>query len=129
MDRIILKGMAFYGFHGVREEERRKGQVFTVDVAVGCDLRQAGRTDRLEDTIDYGELFREVRAVLEGPPKNLLEAVAEEIAQRLLSYDGVREVHVEVHKPHVHLRDGILEHAAVHVERRRADLSQSGIGY
>ena len=120
MDRIILKGMAFYGFHGVREEERRKGQVFTVDVEVCGDFQRAGRTDHLEDTIDYSEIFREIRAAVEGPPMNLLEAVAEEIAKRLLSRDGILEVRVEVRKPHVHLRGAVLKYAAVSIERRRA---------
>ncbi len=128
MDCIILKGMMFYGFHGVGEEERRKGQVFTVDVEVGGDYAQAGRTDRLEDTIDYSEVYREIRAVVEGSPRNLLEAVAEEIAQRLLAHDGVREVRIEVRKPHVRLRGGVLDYAAVSIERRQTGSLPVGDG-
>ncbi len=118
MDRIILKDMAFYGHHGVLEEERQRGQVFFVDAEVDCDLQPAGASDRLADTLDYREIYRRVEAVLTGPPRALLEAVAEEVARRLLELDRVQAVRVEVRKPHVDL-GGPLGYAAVRVERRR----------
>ncbi|MDR5709106.1 MAG: dihydroneopterin aldolase [Armatimonadota bacterium] len=118
MDRILLKDMAFYGFHGVRPEERERGQPFFVDVEVVCDLRPSGASDRLEDTLDYREIYGIVREVVEGPPRQLLEAVAEEIARRLLELERVQEVRVEVRKPHVRL-GGALGYAAVRVERCR----------
>ncbi len=118
MDRILLKDMAFYGFHGVHPEERQQGQPFFVDAEVVCDLHRAGHSDRLEDTVDYRELYRRVREVVEGPPRNLLEALAEEIAHRLLELEAVQEVRVEVRKPHVRL-GGALGYAAVRVERSK----------
>jgi dihydroneopterin aldolase len=118
VDRILLKDMAFYGFHGVRPEERERGQPFFVDVEVVCDLRRPGASDRLEDTVDYREVYRAVREVMEGPPRQLLEALAEEIAQRLLALERVQDVRVEVRKPHVRL-GGALGYAAVRVERSK----------
>ena len=119
MDRIVLKGMTFYAYHGVGEDERRKGQVFSVDVEVGGDFSRAGRSDRVEDTVDYSQVFREVRAVVEGPTRHLLEAVAEEIAARLLTRPEVAHVRVEIRKPHVRLRGAVLEYAGVSIERMR----------
>lgn len=118
MDRIVLKDMAFYGYHGLFPEERARGQVFFVDAEVECDLHPAGHSDQVADTVDYREIYRRVEAVLTGPPKALLEAVAEEVAHRLLELDRVEAVRVEVRKPHVQL-GGALGYAAVRVERRR----------
>ncbi|HXX39482.1 MAG TPA: dihydroneopterin aldolase [bacterium] len=126
-DRIKLQGMTFYAFHGVGEDERRKGQVFSIDVEVRGDFARAGRSDRLEDTVDYSQLFREIQAVVEGPPHNLLESLAEEVASRLLSRDNVTEVQVEVRKPHVHMRNAVLEYAGVRIERTRSGQSSGGI--
>lgn len=123
-DRILLRDMAFYGYHGVLPEERERGQPFFVDVEVTCDLHRAGHTDRLEDTLDYRELYRRVREVVEGPPHQLLEAVCESIAHRLLELDRVEEVCVEVRKPHVQL-GGALGYAAVRIVRARLPRSSS----
>jgi dihydroneopterin aldolase len=118
VDRIVLKDMAFYGHHGVLPEERQRGQVFFVDVEVECDLHPAGHSDDLRHTVDYRDVYRRVQAVLLGPPKALAEALAEEVAHRLLEMDRVEAVTVEVRKPHVDL-GGPVGYAAVRVHRRR----------
>lgn len=117
-DRILLAGMAFYGYHGVLPEEQAEGQVFTVDVAVEADLHRAGHTDDLADSLDYRDLYARVHAVMTGERYRLLEAVAEAVAHRLLEIEGVQAVTVRVRKPHVRL-GGPLRHAAVEVTRRR----------
>ncbi len=117
-DRILLEGMAFYGYHGVLPEEQTEGQVFTVDVAVEADLHRAGHTDHLDDSLDYRDLYARVLEVMTGERYRLLEAVAEAIAHRVLEIERVQAVTVRVRKPHVRL-GGPLEHAAVEVTRRR----------
>lgn len=93
-----MEGMAFYGRHGVFPAERELGARFTVDVELEGDLRAAGRSDRLEDTIDYTRAYEAVREVVEGEPRHLLEAVAEAIAARLLELPASRAVRVRVQK-------------------------------
>jgi dihydroneopterin aldolase len=93
-----MEGMAFFGRHGVFPAERELGARFTVDVELEADLRAAGRSDRLEDTIDYSRAYDLVREVVEGEPCHLLEAVAERISQRLLSLPRVERATVRVHK-------------------------------
>ena len=83
-DRIILEGMQFYGYHGVNPEERVLGQRYVVDLTADLDLRRAGQSDRLEDTVSYSHIYRTVRAVMEGEPRNLLESAAQAIADRVL---------------------------------------------
>ena len=99
-DRIILEGMQFYGFHGVNQEERVLGQSYLVDLSVELDLSRAGDSDKLEDTVSYSGLYREVRDVVEGDPRNLLESTAQAIASRVLEKFPVRAVGVRVKKPH-----------------------------
>ena len=120
-DRIVLEGMRFYGFHGVNPEERVLGQEYLVDLAVGMDLTQAGASDRLEDTISYAHIYRAVRDVMEGEPRNLLEAAAQSVADRILSDFPVDSVSIRVKKPHPPIRGSVIENATVEIFRRRQD--------
>ena len=72
-DRIILDGMRFFAFHGNDIEERRLGQPFVVDLELETDLSIAGASDDLGDTINYAEVYRAVRRMMERTPRNLLE--------------------------------------------------------
>ncbi len=112
--------MVFYGFHGDRPEERSLGQRFIVDVVLTADLSQAGASDSLEDTVDYGEVYSMVKRVVEGPPLNLLEALGERICGEAMRIsDRIESVEVLVVKPAVPLR-GALDGAEVRLVRRRA---------
>ena len=97
-DRVFLEGMAFYGYHGVRPEERALGQRFLVDVALAADLRPAGEADDLALTIDLFDVHERVRAVVEGPACLTIEAVAEAVAAALLAATPARAVAVTVRK-------------------------------
>lgn len=93
-----MEGMAFFGRHGVFPAERELGARFSVDVELEGDLHAAGRSDRLEDTINYVKAYGLVKEVVEGDPCHLLEAVAERIADRLLALPRVERARVRVHK-------------------------------
>ncbi|GGE54163.1 dihydroneopterin aldolase [Pullulanibacillus camelliae] len=100
MDKIYLNGMSFYGYHGVYSEENKLGQRFNADIILKLDLRPAGRTDDLEKTINYADVYNLTKRIIEGPPKKLVEAVAEEIADQLLkTFPRVQECLVKVIKP------------------------------
>ncbi len=119
-DQIILEGMEFYGFHGANPEERALGQSYVVDLAVELDLRRPGGSDRLEDTVSYSHLYRTVKLVMEGESKNLLEATAQSIADRVLSEFPVKGVRVRVKKPRPPIRGSVIDNAAVEIYRCRA---------
>jgi dihydroneopterin aldolase len=92
--------MDFYGYHGALAEERGRGQHFLCDVTVEFDMAQAGRSDRLEDTIDYPGIYTAARTVLEGEPCQLLEAVAQRVADAVLALSTqLQAVTVRVTKP------------------------------
>ncbi|HEY8346013.1 MAG TPA: dihydroneopterin aldolase [Symbiobacteriaceae bacterium] len=119
MDRIILSGMQFYGYHGVYPEEARLGQNFIVDVELCLDLREAGQHDDLRRTVDYAKVYRLIKEVVEGQPYKLIEAVAERVAARLLAAFPVAEVVVRVHKPNVPI-PGALDRVTVEIRRGRS---------
>lgn len=118
MDRISVKGMSFYGHHGVDRREQETGQPFEVDLELRLDLSRAGSTDHLEDSVDYVEAYRYVRTVVEGSPRRLLEAVATEIAEGILDRFPVQAVAVTIKKPHAPL-GGLFGSVEVSLERCR----------
>ena len=118
-DRIMLAGMVFFGYHGVRPAERRTGQRFVVDLQVGRDLSAAGRSDDLGDTVNYSELFRLVKGIVEGPPHNLLESLAAAIAEAVLDAHDVDSVTVAVKKPEPPIADAVIDYSGVEITRRR----------
>jgi|SRR5579884_2372933 dihydroneopterin aldolase len=121
-DRILIEGLACYGYHGVNPPERELGQRFDIDVALALDLRPAGASDELERTVSYATVAKTVRAVVEGEPRRLLEAVAEEIAGRLLGdHPTVREVWVRVNKPSAPIKGALFSRVAVEITRSRRE--------
>nr|WP_232506093.1 dihydroneopterin aldolase [Microlunatus flavus] len=98
-DRVVLTGLRARGHHGVFGFEREQGQDFVVDVTLLLDLAPASTTDDLGRTVDYGVLAEAVVADVQGEPLNLIEALAERVAQTCLRQPGVRRVEVTVHKP------------------------------
>ena len=116
----MLEGMVFHGRHGTLPAERELGQPFIVDVELSLDLRPAGLSDDLAQTLDYGEVHRITRDIVEGEPFNLTETVAERIATAILEeYLLVEVVRVRVAKPQVRLDDTVLAGSAVEIARRR----------
>lgn len=98
-DRITLTGLNVFGRHGVFEHEKRDGQYFLADITVWLDLSEAVSSDDLKATVHYGELAQLAAEIISGPPKDLIEAVAGEIADRVMRSYPVHAVEVTLHKP------------------------------
>ncbi|CAL5072839.1 unnamed protein product [Urochloa decumbens] len=127
-DKLVLRGLQFHGFHGVKQEEKTLGQKFVVDVDAWMDLSTAGETDSISDTVSYTDIYRIVKDVVEGPSQNLLESVAHRIASAtLLEFQQISAVRVEVKKPHVAVQ-GILDYLGVEIVRYRKDKAGSSPG-
>lgn len=100
MDKMTLKGMRFFGYHGVFPEENKLGQQYIVGLELHLDLSEAARTDDLTYTVNYAEIHALVKIIVEGPPFKLIEALAGHIASGVLdAYTSVNEVTVFVTKP------------------------------
>lgn len=100
MDKIYLNELEFYGYHGVLPEENRLGQRFRVSLILEIDLRNAGKSDDLTDTVSYAEVYELCKKIVEGKPYRLLEAVADKIAFSILShFPLIDQTTVKVIKP------------------------------
>lgn len=99
-DRIELRGVQAYGYHGALAQERADGQQFLVDLVLDLDLSCAARSDRLADTVSYAEVAELAVRIVQGEPADLIETVAERIASAVLAYSAVEAVEVALHKPH-----------------------------
>jgi 7,8-dihydroneopterin aldolase/epimerase/oxygenase len=98
-DVIEIRGIRGFGRHGVFEHERVDGQEFTVDVRLELDTRAAAASDRLDQTVDYGRIAEQVHAAIEKDPVDLIETLAQRIADVCLLDSRVQWVRVTVHKP------------------------------
>lgn len=118
MDYIHLKDMQFYGFHGVLPEETKLGQRFRANVSLAVDMKVAGETDELENTVNYAEIYDLTREIVEGKPFKLIEALAETIAAHILRNYAkqVKGVRVELIKPDPPI-PGYLREVSVEITR------------
>ncbi len=117
MGRIALLGLEFYGRHGVRPEEGRLGARFVVDVELWVPFEDRG--DRLEETVDYAQVYALVEGVVQGERFYLIEALADHLAQRLLqAFPRLERVRVRVHKPHAPI-PGVFRDVYAETERAR----------
>lgn len=116
MDKITLFNMKFLGFHGCEDLEKRNGQIFEVDAEIVTDLKTAGRTDGLNDAVNYVDIFEKIKHVLEKERYDLLERVAQRVADRVLEDPRVTAVTVRIRKPCVAL-SGMLDWVQVEIQR------------
>lgn len=99
MDELSVTGIECRAHHGVLEHERRDGQRFVVDLTLGLDTRPAAESDDLRDTVDYGSLVADVKAVVEAEPVDLVETVAARVAAICVRQERVAWARVTLHKP------------------------------
>jgi dihydroneopterin aldolase len=117
-DELAVTGIECYGHHGVFDFERREGQTFLVDLVLGVDTAPAAASDDLPDTVDYGSLVASVKAAVEKDPVDLIETVAQRIADVCTLDDRVEWARVTVHKPDAPI-DATFEDVALTITRKR----------
>jgi len=122
-DKIILSEMEFYGYHGVNQEEKIQGQKFVVDLEINCSLLLPGQTDDLNDTVNYSQVYKLIKSIVEGPSQNLIESVAENIAYRILSETSADEVTVKVSKLQPPIKGSQIKSAAAQITRTISNYS------
>lgn len=118
VDEILLTGLSLFGHHGVYDHEREEGQEFVIDLRLHMDLADAAASDDVADTVHYGELAEKVASVVAGEPVNLIETLAERIADVALADRRVSFASVTVHKPQAPISHTFAD-VAVTVHRGR----------
>jgi len=118
-DTIFLKGIEIFGRHGCSEYERQQEQLFIVDVELYLDLSRAAKSDDLGDTIDYVQVIYDIKKIVGGASRNLIETVAQDICDFLLKkyllLDGVT---ITLYKPNPPVKEK-FGGAAVQLFRER----------
>lgn len=118
-DELMITGVECFAHHGVFDFERREGQVFVIDLALGVDTRAAAKSDDLQETVDYGTLVDRVRAAVESEPVDLIETVAQRIADVCLTERRVEWARVTIHKPDAPI-DATFRDVALTITRTEA---------
>ncbi len=118
-DKIIIKGMQFYGYHGLFKEETKLGQLFIVDLEMNVDVEKPGRSGQMEDSVHYGEVFDCIRHLVEGEHVQLIEELAINIADELFAqFELIEGLKIRVKKPQAPV-PGIFSYVAAEIERER----------
>lgn len=120
LDRLALTGLRATGHHGVLEQERRDGQEFIVDVELRLDTRAAASTDRLSETVHYGDLAERLHKAVASEPVDLIETLAQRLADICLADPSVVTAVVTVHKPHAPI-PVTFDDVSLTIERSRDD--------
>ncbi|MBP6408185.1 MAG: dihydroneopterin aldolase [Fusobacteriaceae bacterium] len=120
MDKIIIKGIEVFAYHGALSEENSLGQRFTIDITMKKDIRKACINDTLEDTVHYGFVHDDVVTLTKNNKFKLIEKLAEELAKMIVEKYGVEEVTVSIEKPNAPI-NGIFKYVAVEITRSKKD--------
>ena len=125
MDKIILKDMAFYGYHGLLKEESVLGQKFFIDIEIETSTKEGGLNDDFTKTINYAEVYEITRSFTEDKRFNLIEALAENIAAEILNrFESAFSVMVRVRKKEAPV-NGIFDYMGVEIRRYQNEQSLS----
>ena len=120
MDKIIIKGLEIFAYHGVNDEEKEQGQNFVLDITLWADLLQACESDNLEDTVNYAAVRKTVTRVMTENRYDLIEAAAENTAQAILDeFPKISKVEITLKKPQAPM-NAEFDYVAVDIMRQRS---------
>ena len=122
MDKIFIKGLEIFAYHGVNPEEKRDGQRFVLDITLCADLSKARRSDNLNDTINYAAVRKTVSRAFSEHSFDLIERAAQAVCDAVLAeHERVQEITVLLKKPDAPM-NAVFEYAGVEItERRRTE--------
>ena len=120
MDIIRLKNMNFYGYHGVYDFEKDQGTNFEIDLELFTSLNKSSKSDNIEDTINYEEVYEQVKKVFGSKSYFLLEKLADTISKSIFEEHKIDKLIIRVRKINAPL-DGKLDSVEIELKRKRAD--------
>ncbi len=119
MDKIIIKNLEIFAYHGVNPEEKRDGQIFVFDITAGVDLKTPCSTDIVDDTVSYAKMVKTVRRVVQSEKNDLIERVAQRVSDALFEeYDKICALKITLKKPQAPIKAD-FDYVAVEIERSR----------
>ena len=119
MDKILIRGLRIFAFHGVNPEEKEDGQFSTIIKRDFLDLREPCETDRLETTVSYAKIIKTIRRVMQSGKNDLLEFTAQQVINAIFAeYPLVQQVEIRLKKPNAPIRAD-FDYVAVELIRGR----------
>lgn len=126
MDRILIKGLRVFAFHGVNPEEKENGQNFELDVTLHTSLKKAGQTDNIDDTVSYSKVTKVILREMKARSYDLLEKAATMVAQAIFAeFPPVERVDVLLKKPEAPM-SAEFDFMAVEISRTRGEFFERG---
>ncbi|MEA4988298.1 MAG: dihydroneopterin aldolase [Anaerovorax sp.] len=124
MDKIIIKDLQVYAYHGVAPEEKINGQMFLASLKIGVSLEKPAASDDVNDTLSYADVCNDIQMVIQSKNHNLIESVAMDIIGYLFrTYTSIAEINILLKKPWAPMGHH-LKYAAVELERKRGDKNE-----
>ncbi len=119
MDKIIIKDLRLFAYHGVNEEEKINGQNFVLDITVWADLTKPCGSDNVDDTVSYAKIIKKVREVFTAEKYDLLEKVSQVICDEIFkNFEKVQECEIRLKKPEAPIKAD-FSYVAVEIRRKR----------
>ncbi len=119
MDKVIVKDLELFCYHGVNPEEKIDGQVFVFDIEAGVDLSTPCMTDNVDDTVSYAKIIKTVRRVAQSEKNDLIERVAQRVVDELFNeFSKIETLKITLKKPQAPIKAD-FNYVAVEIERSR----------
>ena len=124
MDKIIVKGLKLFAYHGVNPEEKVDGQNFVLDITAELDTKKAQYSDNVDDTVSYAKIIKTVRAVFTEKCYDLIEAAANRVGVAVMqTYPEISRVTVLLMKPEAPIK-AEFEYVAVEQTITREQMTE-----
>ena len=120
MGIIRLNNMNFYGYHGVYEFEKEQGTNFEIDLELFTSLTKSSKSDNIEDTINYEDVYEQVKKAFGSKSYFLLEKLADSISKSIFEKHKIDKLIIRVRKINAPL-DGKIDSVEIELKRKRAD--------
>ncbi len=119
MDKIIVRGLKLFCYHGVNPEEKVDGQNFVFDIEAFLDLSLPCKTDNVDDTVSYAKIIKTVRRVAQSEKNDLLEYVSQRVVDALFEeFPMIEKINLTLKKPEAPIKAD-FDYVAVQIERAR----------
>lgn len=119
MDKIIVKNLKIFAYHGVNPEEKQDGQNFVFDITAFLNLSVPCMTDDVNDTVSYAKIIKSVTRIATSEKNDLLEHVAERVADGLFEdFPKIQRLCITLKKPEAPIKAD-FDYVAVEIERER----------
>lgn len=119
MDKITIKNLELFAYHGVNPEEKEEGQTFFIDVDYYLSLAKACHTDNIDDTVSYAKVVKTIRSAFTGEKYDLIEKAAQVVADAIFErFSDILRVDITLKKPEAPVK-AKFDYMAVSISRER----------